>query len=233
MVSEADLKSKIRKTDFYYPFLEAIFYRKISRLISAPLSKTNISPNMITVIRPIVALIGFVLILQGEYLLSIIGGGVLLIYFIIDKTDGEVARLKGEESKFGKVLDSIVDITIDSLLYIVLMMNYLIRTQDFSLIYYFVFALWLFLLSVFLIAKIQDNFEVSISKIKNSYFENPSWLKKIAAFIFGNIYTPSFLYTFAVLVLIFNQIPLLFYFYIVSYIILVIYLFRLLSKCKI
>ena len=72
---------KIKKTNFYYPFLEAIFYRKISRLISLPLSKTKISPNMITVLRPIIALIGFGLIVQGQYLLSIIGGGVLLIYF--------------------------------------------------------------------------------------------------------------------------------------------------------
>lgn len=224
---------KIKKTNFYYPFLEAIFYRKISRLISVPLSKTKISPNIITVTRPIIALVGFVLISRGDYILSIVGGGVLLIYFVIDKTDGEVARLKGEESKFGKVLDSVVDITVDSLLYTVLIYNYLIRTGNFSLIYYFVFVLWLFWLAVFLIAKIQDNFEVSISRIKIGYFENPNWFKKIAAFIFGNIYTPSFLYTFAFLALIFNQIPLLFYFFIISYIILVVYLFRLLSKCKV
>lgn len=233
MESEIVDKKKIKKTDFYYPFLEAIFYRKISRLISVPLSKTKISANMITILRPIVALIGFWLIIQGDYTLSVIGGGVLLIYFVIDKTDGEVARLKGLESKFGKVLDSVVDLTIDSLLYIVLMYNYLTRTENFSLLYYFVFALWLFWLAAFLIAKIQDNFEVSISKIKIGYFENPNWFIKIATFIFGNIYTPSFLYTFAFLALIFNQIPLLFYFFILSDLILVVYLFRFLSKCKI
>lgn len=228
-----DTDSKIRKKDFYYPFLETIFFRKISRLISVPLSKTKISANMITATRPIIALVAFWLILRGDYSLSVVGGGVLLIYFIIDKTDGEVARLKNEESKFGKVLDSVVDLSVDSLVYVILMLSCFIKTGNFSLIYYSVFALWLFWLSAYLIAKIQDNFEVSISKIKNSYFENPNLIIKIATFIFGNIYTPSVLYTFAFLALIFNQIPLFFYFFIVSYIILAIYLFRLLYKCKV
>lgn len=74
--------------------------------IGKALSRTVVSPNLLTVIAFIISIISSVLVGQG---LLIWGGIVLLLSGIFDLLDGAVARAKNQATKFGAILDSSLD----------------------------------------------------------------------------------------------------------------------------
>jgi len=84
--------------------------RNINRRISIPISRlllhTPLTPNMIS------ALVGAIGILSGFFYIwgNIVVGGILLeLSSILDGCDGEVAKIKLMESKFGQWIDTIYD----------------------------------------------------------------------------------------------------------------------------
>jgi len=84
--------------------------RNINRRISIPVSRlllhTSLTPNMIS------ALVGAIGILAGFFYIwgNIVVGGILLeLSSILDGCDGEVAKIKLMESKFGQWIDTIYD----------------------------------------------------------------------------------------------------------------------------
>lgn len=90
------LLNKLRNT------LERVFQRT-----AGPLSKTGITPNMLTATSLIIAVAGYVVTLQ-------VRSGLLLALIIalsgfVDVIDGTLARLTGRSSKKGAFLDSFVD----------------------------------------------------------------------------------------------------------------------------
>ena len=70
------------------------------------LSKTGVTPNMLTVMGFLVSIAAAVLIAK-EYFLA--GGLVVLFAGAFDLLDGPVARVTGKTSKFGGFLDSTLD----------------------------------------------------------------------------------------------------------------------------
>lgn len=70
------------------------------------LSRTAISPNLVTIVAFIIAIISSVLISQG---ITVPGGIVLLLSGFLDLIDGALARAKSQVTKFGAVLDSTLD----------------------------------------------------------------------------------------------------------------------------
>lgn len=89
----------------------------VSRYINRPLSrqitkffvKLPFTPNQITVFNFLLSVVsGFLLSLNG-YLGLLLGGLLTQISSIFDGVDGEIARLKYLETKFGKWLDSVLD----------------------------------------------------------------------------------------------------------------------------
>ncbi|MHA1505777.1 MAG: archaetidylinositol phosphate synthase [Candidatus Asgardarchaeia archaeon] len=85
--------------------------------IGKALSKTPISPDTLS-------LLGFLSMLSAVYFIYLgnLSMGVLFILLsgLLDLMDGLVARMKGKVTKFGGVLDSILDRYSDAVLYIVL-----------------------------------------------------------------------------------------------------------------
>ena len=77
------------------------FNRPISLWISKKLSFTNITPNQISIFAFSVACIASLLFAMGSYIPLVIGGILAQISSIIDGCDGEVARLKYQESSYG------------------------------------------------------------------------------------------------------------------------------------
>ena len=89
----------------------------VSRYINRPLSrkitkffiKLPFTPNQITVFNFLLSVIsGFLFTLNG-YIGLLFGGLLTQFSSIFDGVDGEIARLKYLESKFGKWLDSVLD----------------------------------------------------------------------------------------------------------------------------
>jgi len=91
-------------------------YRKISVLISSRLSHFNIHPNHITLISFFLATLSGLFFFLGGYPKIVIGAFIAQLSWIFDLCDGEIARLKFKESKFGEFLDRVLDRYADALI---------------------------------------------------------------------------------------------------------------------
>jgi len=90
-------------------FLARHVDRRISRFISKRLSHTKISPNQITMCGMTIGLVGAFFLSCPGYWLQFMGSLLFLFCVIIDGVDGEIARLKLKETRFGHYLDVITD----------------------------------------------------------------------------------------------------------------------------
>lgn len=101
------LRKEQRLEQSYYPTEYIIRVLIIQKFILSPLSKTNITPNQITITSLIVVISSFCVIF---FKYSLILAGILyLLYSFLDHCDGMLARYKNLQSKNGKLLDELVD----------------------------------------------------------------------------------------------------------------------------
>jgi 1L-myo-inositol 1-phosphate cytidylyltransferase / CDP-L-myo-inositol myo-inositolphosphotransferase len=96
------LRSVIKDTD---GFMARHVERPISLAISRRLAPTSVTPNQMSLISLAVGLAGAPFLLSAEALWQTVGALLLLAHSILDGCDGELARLKFEESRWGGVLD--------------------------------------------------------------------------------------------------------------------------------
>jgi 1L-myo-inositol 1-phosphate cytidylyltransferase / CDP-L-myo-inositol myo-inositolphosphotransferase len=94
--------SLVKDTD---GFMARHLERPISLAISRLLAPTAITPNQMSVISIVVGLCGAPFFLSGRASLQTIGALLFLAHSILDGCDGELARLKFAESRWGGVLD--------------------------------------------------------------------------------------------------------------------------------
>lgn len=87
----------------------ARFNRRISIPISRQLIRFPITPNMVSIFTLGVSLLSGILFAMGGYLNMLGGALVGLFASILDGCDGEVARLKLQESAFGCWLETVCD----------------------------------------------------------------------------------------------------------------------------
>jgi phosphatidylglycerophosphate synthase len=86
-------------------FLSRHFERPISLAISRRLAATSLTPNAMTLVSVTIGLFGAVFFLSSRPLLQAIGGLLFTLHSVLDGCDGELARLKFQESRLGGVLD--------------------------------------------------------------------------------------------------------------------------------
>ncbi len=107
-----------------------ILNRPISLRISKLLLKTGITPNQISVLSTVIGLVGASFFFSGEYFYLILGGILIHIHSIVDGCDGEVARLKLRQTKYGGWLDSVLDRYVDAAIIFGLVYGYWSITGD-------------------------------------------------------------------------------------------------------
>jgi len=90
-------------------FLARHVDRRISRFFSKRLSRTRITPNLITLCGVTIGFFGAFLLSRPDYWFQLSGAFLFLFCVIVDGVDGEVARLKLQTSRFGHYLDIITD----------------------------------------------------------------------------------------------------------------------------
>lgn len=105
-IERAMLKSMIKPTD---GFFARYFDRRISLFFSRFLVRTPVTPNLITFFTMVIGLGGAALVWLGTYGSGVAGAAAFVFSTIIDGCDGEVARLKFLQSKFGFVFDTVAD----------------------------------------------------------------------------------------------------------------------------
>lgn len=88
-----------------YLFIIDRYSYSISPLITKHLIKTNLTPNMITVMMMLSGIIGAIFFAIPSIAMKIIGTVFIHLWYILDCCDGEVARIKKKYSKFGKEID--------------------------------------------------------------------------------------------------------------------------------
>jgi CDP-diacylglycerol---glycerol-3-phosphate 3-phosphatidyltransferase len=93
---------------------QPIVYRAINPFIYW-MARAGITPNMITLIGFALNIVAAAIFVWGGYQtprdLSVVGwgGGMILFAGLFDMIDGRLARVSGQESKFGALFDSVLD----------------------------------------------------------------------------------------------------------------------------
>jgi phosphatidylglycerophosphate synthase len=96
------LSSLVKDTE---GFMSRHFERKISLAVSRRLAATSVTPNAMTIVSVAIGLLGSVFFLQTTARAETIGALLFLLHSILDGCDGELARLKFQESRGGGLLD--------------------------------------------------------------------------------------------------------------------------------
>jgi phosphatidylglycerophosphate synthase len=99
-------------------FVSRFLNRPISRFITRFLLKLPIDPGVWTVSIFVLPVLCCLFLLRGDYGSIVIGTALFQIYSILDGCDGEIARAKNLESKFGEFLDNFCDF-VASLLFVI------------------------------------------------------------------------------------------------------------------
>lgn len=87
-------------------FLDFYFYRRVAHRMVPYLHKWNLSPNQVTTISLIFGLAAGLAALNRQFLLS----GLLAVTSIFfDCCDGQLARLTGKSSQYGRAMDGFFD----------------------------------------------------------------------------------------------------------------------------
>lgn len=134
----AALAAQTARTD---GFMSRHFDRKISQFFSRRLVRTQITPNQVTLTGMSIGLLGALLLSSPSHWQRVLGSLLFVFCIIVDGVDGEVARLKVMDSRFGRYLD----ITTDNLVHIAVFVGIavgLYRETGSSL---YLAALWLLL----------------------------------------------------------------------------------------
>ncbi len=98
-------------------FVSRFLNRPISRRITRFLLKFPIHPSAWTISIFVLPLIASVFLVRGDYFSVLLGAAIFQVFSILDGCDGEIARAKNLESKFGERLDYFSDF-VASLLYV-------------------------------------------------------------------------------------------------------------------
>lgn len=98
-------------------FVSRFLNRPISSRITRALVKFPIHPSAFTASIFVLPLVAAVFFLRGDYLSVVLGAAIFQVFSILDGCDGEIARAKSLESKFGERLDNVCDF-LGSLIYV-------------------------------------------------------------------------------------------------------------------
>ncbi|PIQ95998.1 MAG: hypothetical protein COV67_11900, partial [Nitrospinae bacterium CG11_big_fil_rev_8_21_14_0_20_56_8] len=90
-------------------FMDRWVTRYFSQFLTRVFLLTPLTPNQITFISLVMGLASAVLFFQGGYTMMLAGAILLQLSAWVDCTDGEIARLRFQESPFGGELDIIAD----------------------------------------------------------------------------------------------------------------------------
>jgi phosphatidylglycerophosphate synthase len=96
------LRGLVKDTD---GFMARNVERPISLRIARRLASTGITPNQITFLSVGIGLCGALFFLSAHWLWQTVGALLFLAHSILDGCDGELARLRFQESRFGGIID--------------------------------------------------------------------------------------------------------------------------------
>lgn len=95
--------------------------QRVNKIPAELVAKTRISPNIVTALGLLVALVTAWVLYTGHFFL---GGFLVLVSGAFDMLDGAVARISGRSTRFGAILDSTFDRLSEAALFLGLLAYY-------------------------------------------------------------------------------------------------------------
>lgn len=86
-------------------FMSRHVERRLSLAVTRRLAATGVTPNAMTVVSVAIGLAGAPFFLSAAPVLQVLGALLFLAHSVLDGCDGELARLKFQESRAGAILD--------------------------------------------------------------------------------------------------------------------------------
>lgn len=96
-------------------YINRPFSMRISRIL---VNFSSITPNFVTIFASVIALVAVAMLFQPGWFWAVMAAIIIHINSILDDVDGEIARMRKQESSLGAWLDSISDETLGLLIYI-------------------------------------------------------------------------------------------------------------------
>lgn len=106
-------------------WIDLHFYRPLGIRIARVLSATRISADEVTLWALVAGLIGGQLFLYSDRRLNALGFVMWVVSDVFDSADGQLARLRGASTRFGRALDGISDSLRFAYLYLCLLLRLL------------------------------------------------------------------------------------------------------------
>jgi phosphatidylglycerophosphate synthase len=97
------------KGDEVEEWLDLRFFRPIGARIAHRLADTRVTPDQVTLVSLVIGLVAGHLFVYASPLLNGLGFGLFIVSDLFDSADGQLARLRGTSTRFGRVLDGISD----------------------------------------------------------------------------------------------------------------------------
>jgi archaetidylinositol phosphate synthase len=91
---------------------------RLVRPLVRPLVGTKVTPNHLTALRLLTGIAAALLLAGGDTLRSDIAGAVFLLSYLLDRADGELARLSGRVSARGHRFDLYADYSANILIFL-------------------------------------------------------------------------------------------------------------------
>ncbi len=82
---------------------------RIARLVAKPLAHSPVTPNHLTTARLLAGVVAAAMFAIGEEYWSQVGAGLFVLSMILDRADGDLARMTGKTSPFGHTYDLVAD----------------------------------------------------------------------------------------------------------------------------
>jgi hypothetical protein len=101
-----------------------LFFRPLGFILAKVLTRTPITPNGVTAIAMLFGIAAGLFYMQGEPSTASIAGLLYLIATLLDCTDGQLARIKGVSSVFGRILDGLCDYVTGIAIYVGMAVGY-------------------------------------------------------------------------------------------------------------
>lgn len=94
------------------------FYRPLAFAFVKAIYSTSITPNQLTVVSMTLGVIAGVLFGIGSAPMVATAGVLLILYDILDCSDGQLARLKHNGTRIGRILDGAADYIVNAAVYL-------------------------------------------------------------------------------------------------------------------
>ncbi len=111
-------------------FFDLVFYRPLAYLLVKSIYRTRITPNQVTWLALLIGFIGALFFMTGTRETFITGALFLIIYNILDCSDGQLARLQNSGTLTGRIVDGFADYVVTISAYIGIGIGYANNTND-------------------------------------------------------------------------------------------------------